>query len=188
MLILTTDMFKGPGMNNLSLDNTTTATLQATINQWERYYLYQLLSNNTPNTLGLADLFVANLNNGVPSDARFLEIYNSFNQQMGGHMWSSRGMKETFKSIIAYHYITENSSYSGTGGITSGNSSGSKTLEITNAYRWAESRFNDALDSIDAIKWWLRTGNGNGGGPDVYPEYVNTYWASVFKAKYQSVL
>lgn len=192
MIILTTAMFQQPGLDNLALDNTKIDDLQAVIDNWEKYYIYQLLSNNTPAyAQGLADLFVAecSANDGVPTSARFVKIYNLFNEMAGAKMWSSKGMKQTFKSIILYHYITEGAAYSGTGGVTAGNSSASKTLDIANSYRFAELRFNDAILSIRAIQWWLKAGNANGGGSAEYPEYVYPYCGpedgEVFAVKYQ---
>lgn len=192
MIILTTAMFQQSGLDNLALDNTKLADLQAVIDNWESFYIYQLLSNNTPAyAQGLAQLFIAdcNANNGVPIIPRFVKIFNAFNEMAGAKMWSSKGMIQTFKSLILYHYITEGAAYSGTGGVTAGNSSASKTLDIANSYRFAELRFNDAILSIRSIQWWLKAGNANGGGSAQYPEYVYPYCGpdevDPFAIKYQ---
>jgi hypothetical protein len=199
-IILTTGMFLQAGFYKIPQNSVNTPDLQAVILQWEQYYLYQLLTNNTPQyPLGLADLFVNECNanpivgggSGTPTSTRFTKIFNRFNEMDGDRMYSSKGMIDVFKSLIAYHYVTEiMASYVGTGAVTSGNSSGSKTLEISNAYRWAESRFNDALESVRSIKWWLYMGNGNGGGAVQYPEYLSPSYRgrAVFKAKYQDLL
>jgi len=194
-------MFKLSGFDMLSLGTQETLDLQAVINRWEKYYIYNLLSNNTPTyTLGLADQFVADAsaNNGVPVIPRFVKIFNSFNEMSGGKRYSSLGMLDVFKSLIFYHYITEKSTWNTTGGMTSSNATASKSLSIADQYRGAEKRFNDALNSINAIQWWLQSGNGNGGGASQYPEYIAMYDYSVgeigysvgnpFTAKYQSIL
>lgn len=192
-VILTAGQFSSPGFHKLAINSTNINDLSVIIDQWEKFYLYQMLSNNTPTyASGLADLFIADAqaNGGVPIIARFVKIFNPFNEQYGDEMKSSKGMLDIFQSLIEYHYVTEMATYSGTGGITAGNSSASKTLDIANAYRHAESRFNDALVSIEAILWWIQTGNANGGGTTQYPEYVrpSSQTQRVFKAKYQSIL
>lgn len=184
-------MFQQPGLYNLALDNVKINDLQAVIDEWESYYLYKILSSNTPNTASLAGLFIAECtgNSGVPTSTRFLKIFNSFNEMSGENMYSSKGMKAILMSFIAYHYVTETASWSGVGGITSGDSSASKDLGLNNSYRWAESRFNDSIEYVKAILWWIQSGNANGGGLAMYPEFVRVRdHQEIFKPKAQSIL
>lgn len=192
MIILKTSDFKAAGFYNLALDNVKTNDLQAVIDEWEKYYIYKLLSNNTPQyATGLADQFITDCsaNSGIPIIPRFVKIFNAFNEMSGSNMYSSKGMKAILMGIIVYHYITETSSWSGVGGIAQGDSSASKGLGLNNYYRFAESRFNDTLEYVKAITWWLQSGNSNGGGAAQYPEYlkVNDHY-EVFRPKAQSIL
>ena len=204
--ILTPAMFQARGPYMLSLDNVTLLDLQGIITEWENYYLYKLLSNNLSAYPGggIADLFIAECQAnpigggtiaGAPTSARMVFIFNAFNVMIGDRMRSSKGMLRIFMAIIFYHYITEKASWSGTGGVSAGESSGSKTLTLPNTYRFAESRFNEALEWIEAIQWWLYSGNGvaaigGGGGSAVYPEYlkVRDHQDETFKPKAQSIL
>lgn len=192
MIILKVSDFKQPGFYNLALDNTTTGDLQAVIDEWESYYIYQLLSNNTPAfTKGLAQLFIEDCqaNAGVPITPRFVKIFNAFNEMVGSNMYSSKGMKAILMGIIVYHYITETSSWSGISGIAQGDASAAKGLGLNNYYRFAESRFNDTLEYVKAITWWLQSGNSNGGGLAEYPEYLKVFdHYETFRPKAQSIL
>ena len=200
-IIIQPAMFAAPGLDRIPTNNTTQQDLIDIIAEWETYYLYKLLSNNLTNypAGGLADLFIAdaNANAGIPATARFNFIYKPFNIQYGDVMHSSKGMVRTFKSLLYYHYVTEIlSAYIGTGGVTSGSASSGKDVPVDGTYRQAESRWNDAIQSIRAIIWWIQVGNqlpavgGGGGGSVEYPEYTrpSTHDKAVFKAKYQSLL
>jgi hypothetical protein len=78
----------------------------------------------------------------------------------------------------------------------SNQSAAAQEQTMAKAYRQAESRWNDALESYRSIIWWLQAGNGiatigaGGGGAAEYPEYLRASFdvKEFFKAKYQSLL
>jgi len=163
-IIQTTDF---TGKYKLATSNNTTADIQAMIDRWEKFYLYQLLGQ----TLG--DLFVADCTTHVPVTARFLAFYNAFNLQDGVIMRSSQGLKDYLLACIFYEYVFDVQSQSTQAGVGTTNVD---TADQSDAARYAERRFNDALSTYDAIRKYIGNGFTNNnvsvGGYATYPEYV----------------
>jgi hypothetical protein len=187
MLIIQPSDFK-VGRFKIAQNNVTIPDIQDCIDEWEKYYIYQLLSNNafptnTPPTIGLSDLFIADVTagSGTPLTARFLKIFNIMFEQDGQKLRQSKGIKYILKACIFYQYIRDNGATSTQSGVANANVDGGNKSDYLNQVRYAEKRWNEMLESADTIRWWLKAGNDNGGGNNEYPEYVDNgvYYSAI---------
>lgn len=170
LIVQTTD-FKG--YNKLAQNNASVAELQAYIDKYERIYLYKLFGQV------LADLFIANVANGAPIDARFLTIFNAFHQQQGNQIHISEGIKAMLISMIEYHYITETQMNHGQAGVNANVAEVTQESTIRGAYRFAERKFNNALETYDAVRWYVKVF-----AVSTFPEYLGF----AIKPQYGSLL
>lgn len=146
MILLETADFAG-----YNYINTTTATLvrlQAYIDRYEKQYICELLG------VELAELFIADLAN-VSQDAIYVAIQNAFYEQAdSGTIYISKGMVDFLLCAVAYHYIKDTQYSHTTSGVAKMLTEAQKDQSGENAYRYAERRFNEALDTVDAIQWY----------------------------------
>lgn len=163
-----------------------TPVLQAYIDLYEKKYLMWLLGED------LGNLFIANLSptTHIPTSSRFLDIFNSFDKQDsnstlfcenyfedgGSRMRHSDGIKQLLINCVFYHYVFDTDNQSSQSGITKSSVDAAKTAS---ASRFAERRFNVALDTWDSIKWFILQNT------TAYPEYVKTNTPG---AKYSAIL
>lgn len=136
------------GVYRLAVNNYTSTNLQVTINQHETNILYKLLGQE------LATLYLANLTNGVPTDARFLTIHNAFLKGETSDPKQSIGIKNLLLAYVYYEYITGNTTISTDAGETKLETETANVQSQENNFRKAESRFNAMLDSWEAIQWY----------------------------------
>ena len=169
MILLTTADFAG--YNYL---NTTTATLtrlQAYIDRYEKQYICELLG------VELGELFIADLAN-ASQDVRFVAIQDAFYEQTtGGTIYISKGMVDFLLCAVAYHYIKDTQYSHTTSGVAKMLTEAQKDQSGENAYRYAERRFNESLDTVDAIQWFCKTEAATD-----YPEYKGVAIAPKYAA------
>ncbi len=112
----------------------------------------------------LYDLFVADLDgNGVPQTQIYLDIYNAFYTDYNNCQIKSDGMLEMLKGFIYYEYVRDGNFFntiSGTVKNTFVNSEMARTAEFG-----LNERYNVALQSFDAIQWFICQNEEN------YPTY-----------------
>lgn len=180
-LIISVDDYVG--FQNLALSSDTVPVLQAFIDLHEKKYLLWLLSEN------LGNLFIANLVTGVPPAGRFKDLFDAFDKQDNGNnlnemnyyrggkiMRHSDGIKQLLLNCVFYHFIFDTEQQHSQTGVTSNIVD---TATKGDPYRYAERRFNTALDSWESIKWFILQNFAT------YPEYVKTV---IPFAKYSSIL
>ncbi|HKZ36116.1 MAG TPA: hypothetical protein VJ184_00595, partial [Chryseolinea sp.] len=97
MIILTLDDFTGFQILARSIQND--PELQSYIDRYEKKYIHQLLG------VTLGDLFIADLTMGVPSDPRFVAIFDTFSKQDDCRIYDSNGIKDILTALVFYHYI-----------------------------------------------------------------------------------
>lgn len=160
ILIQPTD-FKG--YNELATNNVSVITLQAYIDKWEKYYLYLLFGKV------LADLFIASIANWQPVGARYLTVFNAFHEQQGRKQYISEGIKSMLISFIEYHYVSETQANHGQAGVNANVAEVTEESSQSDAYRFGERKFNNALETYDSIQWYMRSF-----AVSTYPEYLGS--------------
>ena len=134
--------------------------LQYYIDRYEADYIYKLLG------AVMGDAFLADIdaNTRQPQTQKYKDIFDPFVKQNGRMIVQSKGMKDLLLSAVFYHYVTERSTVHTQAGAAK---SQTESFVLSESTRFAERRFNDSLDTWDAIKWKIATDtNGN------YPDYV----------------
>jgi len=154
MIILQTTDFE-TGFNQLALSIQTTPILQDYIDKYEELFIKQILG------VELGELFIEDIK-GEDSDSsaispRFQKILDPFIEQDSRNsdkIWVSKGMKETLASLVFYKYVFEGQAKISQSGVILNQAEVATIQSPENAARFAEVRWNDALESIDAIQWW----------------------------------
>ena len=159
MAIVTIDDYIGEVQ--LQIDNATTARFNSIRDKHSDDYIYQLLGGEL-GTLYLADLDA----NGVPSEARFLAIYNAFVQDASDvslyGLVQSKGIKFYIKNIIWFYFARQNNVRISLGG----NKSSSSQNSTPNADGLYLARiYNESIDTGKAIQWYINQNS------ETYPEY-----------------
>ena len=184
-IILKPSLFAQGSYQEVAASALLTQRLQLTINRWEVYYIMLLLSNqvSTQYPIGLGQAFIneciANVGNYAPTSSRMLKIYNTFYINNGRMLRDSKGITDLLMNAIFYHYITDKVQYDSQAGIVNPEVDGAKKSNMRVAFRFAESRYNDMLETWDNIQWYIRVGDGTGlaghGGNIDYPEYIQQH-------------
>jgi hypothetical protein len=169
MILLSTSDFTG--YNYINTSTASLPKLQAYIDRYEKMYILQLLG------VELGELFIADLSN-ASQDVRFVAIQDPFYEQTdAGHIYQSNGMIEFLCAAIAYHYIKDTQFSHTISGV------GKKLLEAQkdqsgeNAHRYGERRFNEELNTVDAIQWYCKTFDSA-----TYPEYKGVEIKPIYSA------
>ena len=119
--------------------------LQYFIDEYEDYYLTKLLGCE------LTPLFLADLVDGVPQKAEYLELYNKFCIEFYGKEYYSKGMVKCLTGLIYYHYVREDTYKHSLAGVVKNSNENSEVLSGANLERVAETRYNDSVNSFNAI-------------------------------------
>jgi hypothetical protein len=127
------------------------------IDENEEPILYGLLG------VDLANLFIADLSNGVPQSARFLAIYNAFAYNENYQMVLSKGIKEMLKGFVYFDFVRNQQNESEISGATQKKGTNSTPSNYQGV--WLVKFYNNACDTYKAIQEYIEKENAT------YPEY-----------------
>jgi len=149
------------GEFQLQIDNATTAKFNQVRDNHETDYIYKLLG------VSLGKLFIANLNvSGVPTDARFLSIYNAFSEDYNNEIIQSKGMKFWMKGVTWFYFARNNPYIIATGGNKVNKDQNSD--QLTDGLVLARI-YNDSVKTAKAIQHYINQNSST------YPEYNGQY-------------
>lgn len=138
-------------------DDDTTAIFNAVRDEYADKFIREMLG------VVLGNLFLADINvSGVPVTPRFLTIFNPIQEDFGGSVIESKGVKDMLKNIIFYYFARQNNTkITLSGNVTAVGENSKPTSD--NFYL---ARFhNYAIDTAKTIQWYITQ------HLDVYPEY-----------------
>ena len=137
------------GENKIATDVFTSAELDAFIDLYEAKLLYQLLG------IELYDLFIADLDNGVPQSAKYLTIYNAFVKQINDKMVTSDGMKVMLVKWVFFHYVRTQPQTN----TIQGNTEAQGTINQPSAmsYTTLVIDYNKMIDTFKAIQTYIES-------------------------------
>lgn len=157
MIILQTSDFIG--RYELAKAVATNEILQDVIDTFEKSTLYKLLGKE------LADLLIADLDNGEPQTTRFQTIFEAIYDDTDGAVAESRGIKEILKAVVYYEYTKETLAKQTQSGVAIQITENGTILSPLAAIRKGERLQNDVIESWETIQWYCEQ-NGT-----TYPEY-----------------
>lgn len=164
------------GFHILNQSTARTPILQAMIDRYEAHYIKQLLGAE------LGNLFIAN--KAEPSqDARFVVIQDAFDYTHNQKDYSSRGMKDYLLAAVLYEYVTNMQVRPTDNGIAKSVDEAETIVTPQQARRYAERKWNEALDTVEAIQWYCKTyaDTLHPSDPDMqYPEYLGKELEPIF--------
>jgi len=144
----------------IAQSTTITPLLQKYITDHEVSYLNKLLGK------ALADLYVADLTDGIPAVLRFQTIHEYFYQDdYEEKVKESFGIKDMLLGFIFYHFIAETQVKHTQSGVTKQQSEVSNHAAVIDAYAHAERRYNDSVITYRNIQNYIKR------NLDVYPEF-----------------
>lgn len=130
--------------------------LTAYIEMYEKQYLRKLLG------VTLYDLFAAQVTSYVVASGIYKNLYDAFQEDDGGSIVESEGMKEMLKGFIYFQYMRDLPFKSTESGIMINQHENTvltpNDLPIT-------TRYNQAVKTYEAIQWYIVQNS------DDYPDY-----------------
>lgn len=183
MSLITTDNFTQYFEIPTSVADQTEALLETYIERYENPYIYKLLG------VTLGNLFIEDLEN-VSQDERFSVIQDPIYMDdpfdpNSGRQYHSRGMVNMLTAFVFYHFVTENQAFLTQSGVSINLNETQTVLTPYNATRFAERKFNEALEDYDTIQWYCYTYADTLEDEDLqYPEYNG----QVIKPRFAGVL
>lgn len=148
------------GVYELPFSSITAKQLECYIDEFEPQYLNDLLGCE------LANLFIDDLDNGLPQSERFLNIYNEFCVSDYCSYLKSLGMKIMIKGFIYWEYgITLTADLSMLG---ANNSTGENQVVTKQSATRLLPNYNRSIDTYDAIQRFICNNK------EVYPEFKGT--------------
>ncbi len=160
MSILNDEDFE-KGRYRIPLDPEQENDLNDTIQTVEDEILPQLFG------VELYNLFIADLVAGVPQSARFVTIFEPFNDQTNGCITQSQGMKVMLKGYTYYDYVRDTNGAVTTNGTK--NTISENSTDMNGIQYDLTSRYNDGVRNYKAIQTYMASID-----PDTYPEYDGT--------------
>jgi hypothetical protein len=124
-----------------------TTDLQTYIDDAQRSFLVQLLG------VELYDLFIADLVNNVPQSARFIKIFNPFNDQTNDVLTISDGMKEMLKGFVYYLYLRDLVNRATTTGLTK--SLPENADNVSGVWYDLNRRYNESVETYKVIQNYM---------------------------------
>ena len=142
------------------------------IDRVEAYYLPRLFG------VELYDLFIADLSVGTPqtpSDPRFTQVFNAFNDQTDDCLTQSEGMIVMLKGFVYYLYVRDRVTRVTTDGIKV--TTGENADNVTGIGHDLNSRYNEAIETYKVIQNYMLNVDDA-----TYPEFegVNERFNHVF--------
>ena len=119
----------------------------------------------------LYDLFIADLSVGtpqVPSDPRFLKVFNAFNDQTDDCLTQSEGMKVMLEGLVYYLYIRDRVTRVTVDGVKV--TTGENSDNVTAIGHDITSRYNEAILNYQTIQNYMLNVD-----PDTYPEFEGVH-------------
>lgn len=130
------------------------------INQYRNEHIYRLLG------VELGDLIIDYIDAGATGNADYDVIVNPFTkQESSGCIYKSKGLKEYLKACIFYEY-EKNGLKNSVAGVVESKSETATKQSSASTMRFVEYKFNDIIDTVEAIQWWCSTNN------DTYPDFA----------------
>jgi hypothetical protein len=165
MIILQTSDFDG--FQSISQSISTTPLLQIYIDRYEKIYIKKILG------VTLGQLFIEDIQ-GIDLDSsaietRFQTILDPFIKQQdndGDVIYENKGMKDILASLIFHEFVSGTQVKHGQAGVLNNQAEVSTIGSPEDATRFGEVKWNEALESIEAIQWWCGTEDEAN-----YPEY-----------------
>ncbi|CAB4147499.1 hypothetical protein UFOVP518_31 [uncultured Caudovirales phage] len=138
--------------------------------------------------------------NWAKKELRFTTIYDAFTLQSDGDtyygndwanfwgywcgsdsggIYNSYGIKDILVSIIYYYYVAGTQVKQSQSGAVLNQTETGDIMSPLNAFRTAEIKWNEILNSIGAVQWYCAIYD-----PDTYPEYRGV----IFKPQYSALL
>lgn len=148
-ILLSIDDFTG--YHTLALNDSDETLLQAYITRDEKLAIVELLG------VELGEAFIAGIGAGSP-DAKWTAIRDEFYEHDTdcNRMRHSRGIKEWLKAYVYYQFVFKTHDRHTQHGVAIGQSETSYVVTASNAARNAERRWNEALDTVEAIQWYVQ--------------------------------
>jgi len=114
----------------------------------------------------LYELFIADLAGtpGVPTSARFLQIFNAFNDQTDDFITQSEGMKVMLQGLVYYLYTRDRVSRITTDGLKV--TTGENSDNVSGIGHDLNSRYNEAIANYKVIQHYMCYVD-----PATYPEF-----------------
>lgn len=148
--------------------------LQSFVIAWEKKYIRKLLGVELGNLLITYKEAQPNSN---PPDERLDDIIAEFDVQetsfgsCGPSIYTSLGIADLLTALVYFHYVSETQLKHSQSGITKTETEVSNVLSPRAAMRSAEAKWNNALETADAIQWFCRWKSDPTTGESIYPEY-----------------
>ena len=166
------------GFELLATNTKAAVLIQQYIDRYEAQYIYKLLG------IDLGKLFIADLANASQAD-RFALIEDAFAIEQEPKQYVSLGMKDFLACAVLYHYIKDTQAQHTQAGVADSLNEAMTVSSPIDASRYAERKFNEALDTVDAIQWYCKTYAYETYPNDptkLYPEYNGQVINPVFSA------
>lgn len=155
--------------------------LQNLIDKWERKYIMQLLG------VELGKLLIAYHNSSDPPDQRYDDIIAPFDLQdtlqssmpfsSFNKIHSSLGIEDMLAAFIYYHYTLSTQAKNTQSGFAIPNVETASVMSPLGASKEAEARWNNALQTSDAIQWFCMWKTDDTTHENIYPEFAGWRFA-----------
>ena len=152
------------GFHYIAVNPNCANMLQEYIDKYEDYYLCLLMGDT------LKDDFIDDLSNGVPQSQPYIDLYNKFciediifcrfYHMLYDHDVSkiiSEGLKNALLGLVYYHFVTNNQYKNTLVGLVENSNENSKNLSPINVTMYADKRWNNAVQSFNAIAYKIYT-------------------------------
>lgn len=145
------------GSVQIQQDDDTNGLFEAVRNEYADTFVRQMLG------VELGNLFLADIGvNGLPVAARFLTIFNAIQEDFGGSIIESKGIKDMLKNIVFYYFARQNNTkITLSGNVTAVGENSKPTSDNFYLARF----YNYGIDTAKTIQWYITQ------NLDVYPEY-----------------
>lgn len=169
------------GFFKLALSNIQEEDLQVYIDRYEAEYVRKIFGVVMGDAI-LQEILDAN-GQSLPisqaySDETAAILFAFAKQDDNDCIFESKGLADVLRAFVFYHYITETQARHTPTGVIVNQAEVANIQSPYAAQRFAERKFNEALDSVDAIQWYCTTF-----APADYPDYNGT----TIKPKYDSL-
>lgn len=153
-----------------SVADNTRALIETYIERYENPYIYKLLGVTLGNLL-IEDQAMVSVDERFSVIIEPIYMDDPFNTNTGAQ-YHSRGMVNYLKAVVFYHFVTENQAFLTQSGVAINENETQKVLTPYEATRFAERKFNEALEDVDTIQWYCDTYAPTLADTDLhYPEY-----------------